>query len=275
VKIRSAFPRLLEKRYPYVEPTFPLLTVLNLLRANHIAAVPLHEGLTSSRSVSGFSSLSKLMRMSSESFEGFLEGPCERGSKKVDSFGLDDDLEKLLEVFKKRRVAVSMVNGVVEGEPRFGLISLKDLLGLYKTGQFTSDLAVEDVSSQIFSLPGTTTVREALTAMFRLYHRSVFISGERKYISDRTIIDRVFDPSFLRPFHQSPTVGVFDARIGTLERTTPTQIGPLTSLKAAALRVRSEWGTCLTLRNRDTLVTPWDLIMKPWESGNLSIRERP
>jgi hypothetical protein len=275
VKIRSAFPRLLEKPYPHVEPTFPLLTVLNLLRTNDISAVPLHEGLTSSRSVSGFSSLSKLMEMTDGSIDGFLEGPCDRVAKKVDSFGLDDDLENLLDAFKRRRVAVSLVNGIVGGEPRYSLVSLRDLLGLYRTGQFASELTVEDVASQIFSMPETTTVRNALGAMFHLSHRSVFISGERKYISDRAIIDRVFDPSFLQPLRNTPTVGPLDACIGTLDRTTPTEIGPRTSLKAAAFRVNGEWGTCLTLRDRDTLVTPWDLVMKPWESGNLTIRGRP
>ena len=274
MKIGSAFPRLLENRYPYVEPGYPLLTVLNLLRASDTPAVPLHEGLTSSRSVSGFSSLSKLIELPAESFESFLEGPCENAAKKVDTFGMDDDLEKLLEAYKKRMLGVSLVNGVVGGEPRFSLVGLKDLLSLYQTGQFASDLSVQDVSSEIFSLPGTTTVRDSLAAMFRLRHRSVFISGDRSYVSDRTIIDRVFDPGFLQPHHQQPTVAAFDAQIGTLDRTTPTEIGPLTGLRAAAMKVRSEWGTCLTLRDMNALVTPWDLVMKPWESGKLKIRRR-
>jgi len=101
VKIGSAFPHLLEKKYPSVKPAYPLLSVLNLLRMNDISAVPLDEGAASSRAVSGFSCLPKLMKMSPKSYEKFLEGPCEQGSSTLDSFGVEDDLENVLEALKK------------------------------------------------------------------------------------------------------------------------------------------------------------------------------
>jgi len=275
VKIGSAFPSLLAKGRLPIKPTYPLLTVLNLLRMNDIAAVPLFEGPTDRRAVSGFSCLPMIMKMSKKAFQSFLEGPCERGSTELDSFGLDDDLESLLETFKKRRLGISLVSGPVDGELCVSLLSLNDLLSLYQTKQFSSDLVVEDVASPIFSLPGRTTVRKALATMLRLSHRTVFISGDRKYISDRTIIDRIFDPSFLDPFHDGPLKRAFDTQIGSLIKTAPIEVGARTSLKAAALQVRSKWVTSLTIRSREEVVTPWDLIMKPWQGGNLTIRPRP
>ncbi len=242
---------------------------------NDISAVPIDEGPTSTRAVSGFSSLPKLMKMSPKSYEKFLEGPCEQGSSTLESFGMEDDLEGVLEALKRRKLGIAIVNGMVDGEVRFSLITMDDLLGLYQTRQFTSDLTVEDVSSPIFSLPAKTTVRKALTTMFRLSHRTVFISGERTYVSDRTIIDRVFDPTLLEPFHGGPMGSAFEARIGSLDRTTPVEVGSRTSLRTAAVLVKSEWGNCLVIRSREALVTPWDLVMKPWESGNLSMRVHP
>jgi hypothetical protein len=142
-----------------------------------VAAVPLSEGLTSRRAVFGYSSLPKLMNLSPAAFDEFLDGPCERGAEKLDSFGLEDDVEKLLEAFKKRKLGFSLVNGKVRGEPRTILVSLVDIMGLYKTKQITSDMLVGEVSSPIFSMAGKSSIREALSAMFRLTHRTVFISG--------------------------------------------------------------------------------------------------
>ena len=187
--------------------------------------MPIDEGPTSTRAVSGFSSLPKLMKMSPKSYEKFLELILRARVEHARSFGMEDDLEGVLEALKRRKLGIAIVNGMVDGEVRFSLITMDDLLGLYQTRQFTSDLTVEDVSSPIFSLPAKTTVRKALTTMFRLSHRTVFISGERTYVSDRTIIDRVFDPTLLEPFHGGPMESVFEARIGSLDRTTPVEVG--------------------------------------------------
>ena len=54
MKIGSALPRLLERSYPTVRPSYPLLTVLYLLRIQDIAAVPIVEDGTNRRAVFGF-----------------------------------------------------------------------------------------------------------------------------------------------------------------------------------------------------------------------------
>ncbi len=273
MRIGSAFPRLLERRYPTVKPSYSLVSVLYLLRMVDVAAVPLSEGLTSRRAVFGYSSLPKLMNLSPAAFDEFLDGPCERGAEKLDSFGLEDDVEKLLEAFKKRKLGFSLVNGKVRGEPRTILVSLVDIMGLYKTKQITSDMLVGEVSSPIFSMAGKSSIREALSAMFRLTHRTVFISGQRKYISDRSIIDRVFGPSSLDRIREGSKTDVLDAKIGALDKMTPIEVGGRTSLQAAVLRLE-DWGPCLAIKKKEEVVTAWDLVMKPWESGRLTISAR-
>lgn len=254
----------MERRYPTVKPSYSLLSVLYLLRMEDVAAVPLSEGPTSRRAVFGFSSLPKLMNLSPEAFDEFLEGPCERGSEKLDSFSLDDDVEMLLEAFKKRKLGFSLVNCNVRGEPRTILVSLIDLLGLYGTEQATTDMLVGEVGSPIFSMPGRTSIREALLAMFRLTHRTVFISGQRRYISDRTIIDRVLGPATLETLREGAKTDTLEAQIGSLERMTPIEVGARTSMHAAALRL-GDWGPCLAIRDGDSVVTAWDVVMKPWK----------
>jgi len=238
-----------------------------------VAAVPLSEGPSSRRAVFGFSSLPKLMNLSTRAFDEFLEGPCERGAEKLDSLSVNDDVEKLLEAFKKRKLGFSLVNGEVRGEPRTILISLIDLLGLYGTKQIATDMVVGEVASPIFSMSGKTSIRDALLAMFRLTHRTVFISGQRKYISDRSIIDRVLGPTALETIRDGTETDTLDVQIGALEKLTPIEVGARTSMQTAALRLR-DWGPCLAIRGEDSVVTAWDVVMKPWEAGRLTVNGR-
>jgi len=274
LKIGSALPRLLERRYPTVRPTYPLLTVLYLLRIQDIMAVPITDNGNNRRAVFGFSILPKLVTLTAKNFDQYLAGPCEQGSDELDSFGMDDDVEKLLESFKKTKLGVALVNGKVKGESRTSFVSLVDLLRLYKTKQMESDMVVEEVASPLLSMPGRSSVREAVKTMFKLRQRKVFIAGERMFVSDRSIVDRFLSPASLVRVPGEREGLALDARIDTLKKTAPIEVAARTSLHAAALQLRREWGPCLTIQDRDAVVTPWDVIMKPWESGRLTIRAR-
>ena len=274
MKIGSALPRLLERRFPTVRPSYPLLTVLYLLRIQDIAAVPIVEDGTSRRAVFGFSILPKLIDLTPKTFEDYLEGPCEQASDELDYFSMDDDVEKLLEAFNRSKLGVSLVNGKVKGEHRTSLVGLVDLLRLYKTKQFASDMIVDEVGSPIVALPGRSPVREAVQTMFKLRQRRIFISGERKYISDRSIIESVLSPASLVRSPGEREVPALDARIDALKKTAPMEVDEGASMQSAAIRLRSEWGPCLTIHGKDVIVTPWDVIMKPWEAGRLTINSR-
>jgi hypothetical protein len=275
LKIGSALPRLLERKYPIVKPSYPLLTVLYLLRIQDMAAVPVTEDGTKRRAVFGFSILPKLIELTPKNFDAYLQGPCERASEDLGCFTMNDDVETLLDEFKKRRLGVSLVCGEVRGEERTSLVTLVDLLRLYKTKHFTTDMSAVDVASPILAMPGRSSVREALQTMFRLRQRRVFISGEPMYISDRSIIERYLSPASLIRDRDGPDTGVLDGRIDGLKKTAPIEVALRTSLQSAAIRLRSEWGPCLLIKDKGAVVTPWDVIMKPWEAGRLTIRARP
>jgi CBS domain-containing protein len=275
LKIGSALPRLLDRKYPTVKPSYPLLTVLYLLRIQDVPAVPINEDGFSRRAVFGFSILPQLVELTPKNFDKYLEGPCESASVELGCFGMNEDLETLLEGFKKTKMGVCLVSGKVKGETRISLVSLVDLLRLYKTKQLQSDMVVADVASPILGMPGRSSIREALGAMFRLKQRRVFISGEQMYISDRSIIEKFLSPASLVRDRDEPNVGVLDARIDGLKKIAPIEVTAKASLHLAALHLRSEWGPCLKIVGREVVVTPWDLIMKPWEAGRLAISAKP
>jgi len=274
LKIGAAFPRILDRWYPTIRPTYPLLTILNLLRMEDVAAVPLAEGPESRRAVFGFSSLPKLLKLPPESFDEFLEGPCERASDSLESVSVDDELDALLAAFKKRKLGLCFVRGRVNDEMATSLLSLNDVLRLYKTKRISSRLHVEDVASKISSMPESTPIRQALPAMFRLRHRTVFLSEKRRYVSDRSVIDRVFSPDSLERLRERSEDGVLDASIGSLQQLAPMEVAATTGLQAAAAHIKSDWGPCLTIQDANLLVTAWDIVMKPWDAGLLTISPR-
>ncbi len=275
MKIESALPRLLERKYPIIKPSYPLLTVLYLLRIQDVAAVPISEDGSRRRAVFGFSILPKLMELTPKNFDAYLEGPCESASVDLDCFSMNDEVETLLEGFKWRNLGVSLVCGKVGDEKRTSLVTLVDLLRLYKTKQLTTDMSANDVASPILAMPGRSSVRDALQTMFRLRQRRVFITGELMYISDRSIIEHFLSPASLIRDRHEPDGALLDGRIDGLKKTAPIEVTPRASLQSAALRLRSEWGPCLIIKDKGVVVTPWDVIMKPWEAGRLTIRAHP
>jgi CBS domain-containing protein len=274
LKIAAALPRLLERRYPIVKPSYPLLTVLYLLRIQDLAAVPIADNGKGTRAIFGFSVLPQLMDLSSKALDQYLTGPCGAASEELGSFDMDDDVEDLLDSFEKTRLGVSLVNGRVTGEQRATLVSLADLVRLYRTKQFASDMTVDEVGSPFITLSRRTSVRDAVRTMFKLKVRRVFISGERVYISDRSILERVLSPATLVQTPGAKEMGVFDARIESLKKSPPIEVAPGSSLQSAASKLRSESGSCLTVQGKDVVLTPWDVIMKPWSADRLDLTTR-
>jgi len=108
--------------------------------------------------------------------------------------------------------------------------------------------------------------------MFRLRQRKVFIVGERMYISDRSIVDRVLSPTSLVRAPGEREIPALDVQIDGLKKFAPIEVAEGMSVHTAALRLRNEWGPCLAIQGKDVVLTPWDVIMKPWEAGRLEIR---
>lgn len=159
------------------------------------------------------------------------------------------------------------------------LVSLADVLALYADGTVTTKMVSEDVSTAIFSMPGTTTVRDALQAMIHRRHRRIFISGKKEeedsslYVSDRSMMSYLFSPSILEVLgreEERRQRDLLSTPISKVEKVVPSAIGPRATLKSAALRLRKDRGGCL-VTGEGKVVTPWDVVMKPWMSNRLVI----
>jgi len=151
-----------------------------------------------------------------------------------------------------------------------GFVSLRDLLSLYSRSVISTDLSIGDVASRnVFSLRSDTSLKQALEEMITRRIRRVLISDTGRVISDRQIIDHVFSPARLEQVYATPPT-LLDGKLGDLESTEPSKLHDDQSVKEAAELVRESAGCVIC---RAGVVTPWDIIMKPWEQNKLRIAE--
>jgi len=271
-RLASAFPHAFDRQYAVVKPSYPLITVLYLLKIQELAAVPLTSGRREeNRAVFGFSSLEKLVKLGPTRFAALLRKPCEGAAEELDCLTTDQDLSDLLESFKARGLGCAVLRAPGPYGRRT-LLTLSDVLRLYERGLIKTDMVAQDVASPIFSMPGDASIRDALRAMFKHQFRRVFISDDGRYISERTVINHILNPMALVGLDEEPPADHLAAPIGRLESDAPVPMGPRLPLKDAATKLRKRGGGCLIM-NGDEVVTPWDLVMKPWISGRLVISE--
>jgi hypothetical protein len=267
LKIRDALPQVFNRAYPVLDPKMPMLPAVSMLRFQQIDGLPLVIDVTAARprALHGYSLLKRLLALGQGGFWKFIERPCEDAAQSIGTVGADENLERLFDVFLKERFGFAWISDTERsGVP----VSLADVLELYKTGTIESDLQVKDVASPVFALPGMTPLRKALLFMFSHRFRRVFLSAGGAFISDRSIISHLFSPAVLHDLAANPD-SLLEMPIAEIEKSRPRRVPGRTTLKAAANTLGGDIGQCLT--SRGTVITPWDIIMKPWVAKKLKI----
>ena len=261
------FPKMFERAYPAVDPTTPILSVLPLLRFHEIDVLPLSfDAGRRQKGVFGFSCLARLMKVR-PGVGSFLKRPCEVVSEPLATIRSDRSLSSLLNVFLRRRFGFARV---VESRGVGALLTLPDVLGLYEDGTIRSSLTLEDVGSSAFSMPSDSTIREALVEMFDRRIRRVFISGTSEFIWDRRIIEHLFSPAVLATLAHRESGDILKMPISEIGTTTAKKAEGRLQLREAAALLKVEPGQCLVFNGK--VVTPWDVVMKPWKGRELKIR---
>jgi CBS domain-containing protein len=214
--------------------------------------------------VSGYPILTKLQSTDPrESYRALFE-PCQNTTVAVEQLKSADTLRDLLAAFQKGRFGFAAVK---EGT-MFATVGLGDALGLYASGALKSDLTAREVASTPAGVERETTVRGALGVMLERRIRRVFIQGTAKFVSDREMISYIFSPRRLQETKESPETMLEDP-LTEVDPADAVEIeGDAPLAEAAPLLARSQGGALIC---DGGLVTPWDLVMKPFASGRLHV----
>lgn len=220
---------------------------------------------------SGYTVLVGLLQSDPEDYYRFLFEPCEKFTLSVHPLKPDVELTAVLEHFAKTRFGWALVQA-----PRgYGLVALPDLIALYRDDVFETDLRVRDLATQNrFSLPGGTRLREALQEMMNRRIRRVFLEGNsNSFVSDREILTYLFSPDRLAVARDHPRK-VLDATLIDVGAVEAIEVDGKSTVKDVSRLFKPESGAWSVVCDGG-VVTPWDLVMRPWEMGHLKIRESP
>ena len=191
--------------------------------------------------------------------------PCDLSFVAVAPLKTTRDLRGLLLVFWEEKFGFT---AVTDGS-MYSMVGLSDVLGLYQSGALGSDLCVRDVVSRPVAVERRTPLKEALKMMIERRIRRVFISGTGAFLSDREIVSRIFSPRNLKETKKSPST-MLDGTVLDFGPVAAVEVRGDTPLgEAAGLLALAQGGA---LRCDEGIVSPWDVLMKPFSTGRLNFR---
>lgn len=266
LKLREALPLAFRKGYPVLDPKMPMISALRLLSYHETDALLLSTGPPEHRCISGFSALSNMLWLGPDRMHTFLEQKCEAASQPISALDADDDLSLILESFYRTRFGFARVK---KGDDA-ALIGLFDLLELYASGLFSSSLGLAAVASPMFTMGSGAALKDALAEMLGRKCRRVFISGTRDFIWDYAIIEHILSPTVLDLVTHGLAKDIFETPISEIQTMEAGEVVSGVSLEDAASALRAGRGRCLVFN--DMVVTPWDVVMKPYGAGALTVR---
>jgi CBS domain-containing protein len=270
LKIKTALPNLFSRPYMMLEPSTKTHFALSLLGFHEIDAITIWFGKNADWTrrfvVYGYSAILTLLRSDPKDYAMMLEQPCETVAVEPASISGEDDLGSLLDLFLKRRFGFAYVEKA-RGTQIGGFVNLRDLVKLYESSIFKTDLLVGDVASYpVVSMSGDTDLKSVLDYMVRKNVRRILVSDTQKTISDREIISHITET--FRFGVKQDLSHLLNARLGDLKSTQPRTVELELPISQAA-RIVYDDGGCLLCG--EGIITPWDLIIKPWIQKKLSI----
>ena len=286
--IRDCLSEVLRRKNLFLHHDSEILFATSLLRFQQMDALPLafkgdgekHYALT------GFSFLSKLLDTDPKDYVKLLRAPCDTIALELESISSDEPVESLLDAFQAQSVPEnsSMKNLLdIFHEPGFGfawistgvsefgegvLVCPRDLLSLYEEKVLLTDLEVESVASPRYSMVSNSTIRQVIESMISMKLRRIYISDTNKVVSERSLMRYVFSPSFLGRFATQPE-SCLEATLDEVQKWVPPKVDRKASLAEAALTLKSQTYECAACENG--MLTPWDLIIKPWIMNELRV----
>jgi len=266
MKIGEALPHVFDRATPVLEPDTEVLLAVSQLLFHKVDALPIgfRPRQRKRHAVFGYSCLDKLLQTEPEEYGKFLASPCVKAARELARIKADDDIESFLNVFQTTGFGLSWV----ESKTASGFASLLDSLNLYSQGLIDTSMTVGETASPIFSLPGETKIDIALQEMFDRKFRRVFVEGKHQLLTDRRIIGKVFSMERLPLASKNPK-SFLDLKLSDIGAAKPLFVNEDAKVKQAALSIQKISEETLVCERG--VVTPWDLMMKPLEAGNLRI----
>jgi hypothetical protein len=196
-----------------------------------------------------------------------LWGPCTTTSMWLGALEYDDSLEKLLRTFELTGFGDARVNAA---SPPHALVTLDEVVSLYRDRKLRCDLEVKETASRALLVDPDTPLVDAMRLMCEKRVRRLFLQGkESEFVSDRRILAFLFSPRALALAKDAPELWT-DAKISEIQPAIARPVSPHATVEDVGRMVEAGRDV-FVLSDGTSLVSKWDLVMKPWKAGRLSL----
>ncbi|MDA4115922.1 MAG: hypothetical protein OK442_05145 [Thaumarchaeota archaeon] len=179
----------------------------------------------------------------------------------------DDTLEDLLRIFELTGFGDARVNARA---PPHGLVTLEEVVSLYREGRLSCGVRASEVASRALSVDPETSLMEAMTTMCDRRVRRLFLKGKRgEFISDRGVLALLFSPKALSTARDAPELWA-DFKVSDVRLETAGKVSPDSTVEEVG-RLVGEGRNVFVLSTGLSLVSRWDLVKKPWKAGSLQL----
>lgn len=183
----------------------------------------------------------------------------------IGSCNYDDPFDDVLEAFSTTKFGGARVT---KGQEET-LVTLGNAVGLISSGKLATNMAVGEVGSVPITISKDEPIIAAIRKMVSMNVRRLFVEKEQgRFISDRTVIDFMFSPERLGLARDRPERWV-EGTVADISMKSPGRCGNA-SLDAAAKELGQSPDDCV-LTPDWRVISRWDVIVKPWRAGALSV----
>ncbi len=188
-----------------------------------------------------------------------------------------DSYHQLLRIFELTRFGDAAIEGRMSVP---SLITLQEILPLFRSGLIRSRLRLSEISSEMFQISADCTLLEALNLMFEKRVRRVFLSDVPKrepselafpFASTRDIIRFLFSPARLE-IAKKDAERWTEARLSDIDVSYAKRIHSGKIVNQAANEIGDGIDDCL-VTDQNKVVSRWDIVMKPWKANNYSFTQ--
>ena len=193
--------------------------------------------------------------------------PCSTISIQIGSLSFEDTLENLLRIFEATRFGDARVEAAT---PPNALITLTEVVSLYREMRLKCDLEVKEIASRVIFVDPDTTLIEAMRVMRDKRVRRLFLRGRAdEFVADRNILASLFSPKGLKVLRDNPEAWT-DSSLSAIQSIKARTVSPHALVEDVS-KMSESGRDVFILSDRASLLSRWDLVMKPWNLGKLSL----
>lgn len=276
VTLSRLFPSLFQMPRPITTPDVPVIVAASILSVYEAPMLPIvkvgasptqeKEGVLLFQAIGSQPIIRLLTETKPSDYYKILWNSCTTTSIWIGSLGYNDSLDKLLRIF----VLTGFGDARVDAPPSPpALITLNEVVGLYRDRKLSCELGVKEVASRAVVVDSDMPLIEAMNLMCEMRIRRLFLREKAgEFVSDRNILAFLFSPKGLKIARDTPDSWT-DLRLSDIDSMFARLVPPDATVEDVG-RMLEPGRDVFVLSDSDSLISRWDLVVKPWKAEKLN-----